>query len=124
MLGFGADIAHSRSAVGTVDQAGKTVGISTVSHSRLFVKAYLSGNIPCILVNNRFVGIGENHQLVRCCCSALLGFEILTDGFAQHGMTKIFLPVQNVANGGGVPLVRICNFNVSAVFGEMLGGIG
>ena len=39
--------------------------------------------------------IGENHQLVRRCGSALLGLEVLADGFAQHSMTEIFLPIKD-----------------------------
>ena len=38
-----------------------------------------------------FMRIGKNHQLVRRCGSALLGLEVLADGFAQHSMTEIFL---------------------------------
>ena len=59
--------------------------------------------------------VGENHQLVWCCGSALLGFEILTDGFAQHSMTEIFLPIKDVANGGCAPSVGVCHILVPTI---------
>ena len=68
--------------------------------------------------------IGENHQLVRRCGSALLGLEVLADGFAQHGMTEVFLPVEDIADGGGVPAVRVCNFLVAAVLRLIHGSVG
>ena len=68
--------------------------------------------------------IGENHQLVRRCGSALLGLEVLADGFAQHGMTEVFLPVEDIADGGGVPAVRVCNFLVTAILRLIHGSVG
>ena len=68
--------------------------------------------------------IWENHQLVRRCGSALLGLEVLADGFAQHGMTEVFLPVEDIADGGGVPAVRVCNFLVTAVIRLIHGSVG
>ena len=68
--------------------------------------------------------IGENHQLVRRCGSALLGLEVLADGFAQHGMTEVFLPVEDIADGGGILAVRGCNFLVVAVLRLIHGSVG
>ena len=67
-----------------------------------------------------FVGIGEYHQFFRRCGSALLCFEVFADRFAQHGMTEIFLPVQNIAYGGSVPTIRVYDGSVSAIFGRIL----
>ena len=115
MICFRADKSHSCAAVSTVHQAGQAVGVGAVRHSRLFLRADLSGNIPCVLVDDGFMRIGKNHQLVRRCGSALLGLEVLADGFAQHSMTEIFLPIKDVANGGCTPSVRVCHILVSAI---------
>ena len=64
--------------------------------------------------------IGENHQLVRRCGSALLHLEVLADGFAQHGMTEVFLPVQNIADGGCAPTAGVYRRFVPAIFGRIL----
>ena len=96
------------------------MGISSVCGSRFCTNTELLGNVPCVLVNDGFVGIGEYHQFFRRCGSALLCLEVLTDGFAQHGMTEIFLPVQNMTNRICVPTVRVAEAPVSAIFGEIL----
>ena len=99
------------------------MGVGAIRNSRLFLRAYLSGNIPCVLVDDGFMRIGENHQLVRRCGSALLGLEVLADGFAQHSMTEIFLPVEDIADGGGILAVRVCNFLVAAVLRLIHGSV-
>ena len=75
------------------------------------------------MVDDGFMRIGKNHQLVRRCGSALLGLEVLADGFAQHSMTEVFLPVEDIADGGGVPAVRVCNFLVAAVLRLIHGSV-
>ena len=67
------------------------------------------------LVDDSFMRVGKNHQLVRRCGSALLGFEVLADGLAQHSMTEIFLPIKDIANGGCAPSVGVCHILVPTI---------
>lgn len=124
MLGFGAAVTHSSSAVGTVNQTGKTVGVSAICGSRLFLRAHSACNIPSVLVNDSFVRIGEYHQFISGGRSALLRLEVLADGFTQHGMTEIFLPVKDIANGSSTPSVGVCVILISAILRRGLGSIG
>ena len=39
-------------------------------------------------------------------------------------MTEVFLPVEDIADGGGVPAVRVCNFLVTAVLRLIQGSVG
>ena len=123
MLCIGADKAHPCSAGSTIDQTRQTVGICSVRHSGLFLHTDFSCNIPCVLVNDGFMGIREYHQLVRRCGSALLRLEVLADGLAQHGMTEVFLPVKDIANGGCVPAAGVFHTFVSAILRIVQGGI-
>ena len=99
------------------------MGICSVRHSGLFLHTDFSCNIPSVLVNDGFVCVGEYHQLVRRCGSALLCLEVFADRFAQHGMTEIFLPVKDIANCGCVPSVGVCHTFVSAILRIVQGGI-
>ena len=99
------------------------MGIGSVGCFRTLLQPQFMGNIPCVLFNDGFMGIGENHQFIGCGGSALLRFEILADGFAQHRMSQIFLPVQNVPYGGCTPAVGVCNLAVSAIFRKISGGM-
>ena len=99
------------------------MGICSVRHSGLFLHTDFSGNIPSVLVNDGFVCVGEYHQLVRRCGSALLRLEVLTDGFAQHGMTEVFLPVKDIANRSCVPAAGVFHTFVSAILRIVQGGI-
>lgn len=96
------------------------MGIRSVCRSRLFLNTEFSRHVPCVRVYDGFVGVGENHQLVRSCGSALLRLEVLADGFAQHGMTEVFLPVQNIADGGCAPTAGVYQCFVPAIFGRIL----
>ena len=39
-------------------------------------------------------------------------------------MTEVFLPVEDIADGGGVPAVRVCNLLVTAVLRLIYGSVG
>ena len=99
------------------------MGVSSICRFRLFLGTELLCNIPCVLVNDSFVRIGKYHQLISGGSSALLRLEVFADGFTQHGMTEIFLPVKDISHGGCTPTIGVYHFLVSAILRRSLGGI-
>ena len=54
--------------------------------------------IPCVLIDDRFMGVRENQKFVRSCLLAFFGLEVLADGLAEDGMAQILLTVQDIGN--------------------------
>ena len=65
------------------------------------------GGVPCLPVDDGFMGVGKKHQLVRRGGPALLGLEVLTDRLAEDGMPQIFPAVEYGADRVARPEIRV-----------------